>query len=116
MSRKAFFLMSCKQIKQKAASSGLTNALNVLGDMTIAAGAVRQGINDTQTALNNCNATKTNAGGGLVGSLAAISSVAGPAGKGIGAVLNIAKGVTGFFKAAKESAKKAKAEYTDLPG
>ena len=91
-------------------SSGLTNVLNVLGDMVNAAADVKQGINETQNAIANYGQTKKDAGGGLLGSISAISSVAGPAGKAIGAVLNVAKGIKNFFNAAKESAAKAKAE------
>jgi tape measure domain-containing protein len=91
-------------------SSGLTNVLNILGDMVSAAADVKQGVADTMDALKSYKETKAEAGGGLLGTLTAGLSVAGPAGKAIGAVVNVVKGITSFFKAAKESARQAAAE------
>lgn len=91
-------------------SAGLTNVLNTLGDMVNAAADVKQGIADTMDAIENYKEAKEEAGGGLLGTLSAGLAIAGPAGKAIGAVVNVVKGITGFFNAAKESAKKAAAE------
>jgi tape measure domain-containing protein len=91
-------------------SKGLTNVLNILGDMVNAAADVKQGISDTKSAIANYKDNKADAGGGLLGTLSAGLAIAGPAGKAISAVVGVVKGITGFFKAAKESAKQAAAE------
>jgi tape measure domain-containing protein len=91
-------------------SSGLTNVLNILGDMVSAAADVKQGIADTKDAIANYDQAKADAGGGLLGTLSAGLAIAGPASKAIGAVTSVVKGITGFFTAAKESAKQAASE------
>jgi tape measure domain-containing protein len=91
-------------------SSGLTNVLSILGDMVSSAADVKQGIADTKDAIANYKEAKEEAGGGLLGTLSAGLAIAGPASKAIGAVVGVVKGITGFFKAAKESAKQAAAE------
>jgi hypothetical protein len=91
-------------------SDGLTNVLNILADMTDAAADVVSGITEMNKGIQDYQKNKEEVGGGLLGSISAGLAIAGPAGKAIGAVVNVVKGVTNFFKAARESAKQAAAE------
>lgn len=89
---------------------GLANSLDVIGDMVGAVGNVKKGLSDAKSAIGNFSKTKKDAGGGLMGTITGAIGVAGPIADAIGAVAGIAKTVIGFFKAAKESAKKAQQE------
>lgn len=91
-------------------NEGLSNSLRILGDMLHAVSTVGESVGDIKTGISNYGQTKTDAGGGVLGTIAGVAGIAGPIGQAVGAVANLAKGIVGVFKAAKESRIQAEKE------
>jgi len=91
-------------------NEGLASMLGGLSNVLRATVQVNDGIKGLTKGIANYKDNKAAGGGGLLGSLGAIAGVAGPVGQIVGAVANVVGGVVNFFKASKESARKAAEE------
>lgn len=95
-------------------NEGLSTSVGILGDMLHAASIVGKSIGSIKTGIADYGANKANAGGGALGTIAGVAAIAGPIGSAVGAVANLAKGIVGVFKAAKESRIQAEKELAEF--
>ncbi|WP_099368071.1 tape measure protein [Sphingobacterium sp. 1.A.4] len=87
-------------------SSMLQGVSNLLRSIT----QIKSGFDDLKSALKNYTEQKNSGEGGLLGSISAIAGIGGAVGQVVGAVARVVGGIVGFFKQAKESARKAREE------
>lgn len=98
-------------------NEGLGSMLQGVSDVLRVTVQINDGFDKLTKGLNDHKAWKEGGKkGGLLGGISSIAGIAGPVGQIVGAVSGVVSGVVGFFKASKESARRAAAEmkaYTE---